>query len=543
MKKLLFIITILFIGIFAFSCGDSVSTPILLEAERLAETDPDSALSILDTLTSSHLRGSDEIMLRRLLILEAKDKKFIPHKDDSEINALLDYFIGGNNLPRIHPLVYYYAGRVNSDLNNDAKALAYYRKALDELPKCKIPSLESRIRAQRAYLYRNHKLFQHSIRELKVFLKIARQNKDTVDIINGNLDIAHVYGWKNQKDSAKYIYDSIENLVKEYGDSVIITNFYYQLGGLYYYSGEYAKADSVINAHPIKTTEITAEYINFIKNKINQQLHKPVSAEHYAVLLKNHHPGYRYSGNFGLAKIAMDNDNPEEALKYISGAYEDLQQMQRMYSENSLAEMEKIIDESELESKNLRLENENREKRLYIIICSVIVVAISLAVVLVRRRAYLAKIRNDLKVESIKNEDNRRARDLKKKIKESEARAAELKRQIDEFEAAIALENIIDEITDLISSPPAHPTEDHIRRLKKAFARTYPDFIAALDALNLTEALYTDALLTRIHIPTKCCADILGFSPQSVYSARNRFLKRIANGEKPKNWSEFIQSL
>ena len=138
MKKLLFIITILFIGIFAFSCGDSVSTPILLEAERLAETDPDSALSILDTLTSSHLRGSDEIMLRRLLILEAKDKKFIPHKDDSEINALLDYFIGGNNLPRIHPLVYYYAGRVNSDLNNDAKALAYYRKALDELPKCKM---------------------------------------------------------------------------------------------------------------------------------------------------------------------------------------------------------------------------------------------------------------------------------------------------------------------------------------------------------------------------------------------------------------------
>ena len=543
MKKLLFIITILFIGVFAFSCGDSVSTPILLEAERLAETDPDSALSILDTLTSSHLSGSDEIMLRRLLILEAKDKKFIPHKDDSEINVLLDYFIGGNNLPRIHPLVYYYAGRVNSDLNNDAKALAYYRKALDELPKCNIPSLESRIRAQRAYLYRNHKLFQHSIRELKVFLKIARQNKDTVDIINGNLDIAHVYGWKNQKDSAKYIYDSIENLVKEYGDSVIITNFYYQLGGLYYYSGEYAKADSVINAHPIKTTEITAEYINFIKNKINQQLHKPVSAEHYAVLLKNHHPGYRYSGNFGLAKIAMDNDNPEEALKYIAGAYDSMQQMQRMYSENSLAEMEKIIDESELESKNLRLENENREKRLYIIICSVIVVAISLAVVLVRRRAYLAKIRNDLKVESIKNEDNRRARDLKKKIKESEARAAELKRQIDEFEAAIALENIIDEITDLISSPPAHPTEDHIRRLKKAFARTYPDFIAALDALNLSEALYTDALLTRIHIPTKCCADILGFSPQSVYSARNRFLKRIANGEKPKNWSEFIQSL
>ena len=543
MKKLLFIITILFIGVFAFSCGDSVSTPILLEAERLAETDPDSALSILDTLTSSHLSGSDEIMLRRLLILEAKDKKLIPHKDDSEINVLLDYFIGGNNLPRIHPLVYYYAGRVNSDLNNDAKALAYYRKALDELPKCKIPSLESRIRAQRADLYQKHKLFQHSIRELKVFLKIARQNKDTVDIINGNLDIAHVYGWKNQKDSAKYIYDSIENLVKEYGDSVIITNFYYQLGGLYYYSGDYAKADSVINAHPIKTTEITAEYINFIKNKINQQLHKPVSDEHYAGLLKNQNPDYRYSGNVWLAKVAMDNDNAEEALKYIAGAYDSMQQMQRMYSENSLAEMEKIIDESELESKNLRLENENREKRLYIIICSVIVVAISLAVVLVRRRSYLAKIRHDLKVESIKNEDNRRLRDLGKKIEESEARAAELKRQIDEFEADIALENIIDEITDLIFSPPALPTEDHIRRLKKAFARTHPGFIAALDALNLTEALYTDALLTRIHVPTKCCADILGFSPQSVYSARNRFLKRIANGEKPKNWSEFIQSL
>ena len=543
MKKLLFIITILFIGVFAFSCGDSVSTPILLEAERLAETDPDSALSILDTLTSSHLSGSDEIMLRRLLILEAKDKKFIPHKDDSEINTLLDYFIGGNNLPRIHPLVYYYAGRVNSDLNNDAKALAYYRKALDELPKCKIPSLESRIRAQRAYLYQKHKLFQHSIRELKAFLKIARQNKDTVDIIDGNLHIASIYTWKHQNDSAKYIYDSIENLVKEYGDSVLTTNFYYQLGCLYYYGEEYAKADSVINAHPIKTTEITAESVNFIRNRINQKLHKPVSAEHYAVLLKNNNPGYRYSGNFWLAKIAMDNDNPEEALKYIDGAYDSMQQMQRMYSENSLAEMEKIIDESELESKNLRLENENREKRLYIIICSVIVVTISLAVVLVRRRAYLAKIRNDLKVESIKNEDNRRARDLKKKIEESEARAAELKRQIDEFEAAIALENIIDEITDLISSPPAHPTEDHIRRLKKAFARTYPDFIAALDALNLTEALYTDALLTRIHIPTKCCADILGFSPQSVYSARNRFLKRIANGEKPKNWSEFIQSL
>ena len=543
MKKLLFIITILFIGIFAFSCGDSVSTPILLEAERLAETDPDSALSILDTLTSSHLRGSDEMMLRRLLILEAKDKKFIPHKDDSEINALLDYFIGGNNLPRIHPLVYYYAGRVNSDLNNDAKALAYYRKALDELPKCKIPSLESRIRAQRADLYQKHKLFQHSIREFKAFLKIARQNKDTVDIIDGNLHIASIYTWKHQNDSAKYIYDSIENLVKEYGDSVLTTDFYYQLGCLYYYREEYAKADSVINAHPIKTTEITAKSVNFIRNRINQKLHKPVSAEHYAVLLKNNNPGYRYSGNFGLARSAMDNDNPEEALKYIAGAYEDLQQMQRMYSENSLAEMEKIIYESELESKNIRLENENRENQLYIILVSVIVVAVCLALALVIYRSYIAKIRHDLKVESIKNEDNRRVRYLGKKIEESEARAAELKRQIDEFEAAIALENIIDEITDLISSPPALPTEDHIRRLKKAFARTHPDFIAALNALNLSKALYTDALLTRINVPTKRCAEVLGATLQNVYSTRKRFLNKIAHGEKPKNWVEFIQSL
>ncbi|MDE7109863.1 MAG: hypothetical protein K2O49_07870, partial [Muribaculaceae bacterium] len=77
MRRFIPILTLGIIIIFlTFSCGDTIRTPELREAERLAELYPDSALKLLNALDSARL-NEDERMLRCLLLIETKDIQYI----------------------------------------------------------------------------------------------------------------------------------------------------------------------------------------------------------------------------------------------------------------------------------------------------------------------------------------------------------------------------------------------------------------------------------------------------------------------------------
>ena len=61
----------------------------------------------LKKINPDDLRNDDERMLHRLLLIEVKDVSYISSPDTTEINSILEYFIGQNRLRRIHPLALY----------------------------------------------------------------------------------------------------------------------------------------------------------------------------------------------------------------------------------------------------------------------------------------------------------------------------------------------------------------------------------------------------------------------------------------------------
>ena len=67
------------------SCSSSVKNPLLLCADSLMEVSPDSALSILESISSPQKLSRADRALYALLLTQARHKNYVPLDDDSLI--------------------------------------------------------------------------------------------------------------------------------------------------------------------------------------------------------------------------------------------------------------------------------------------------------------------------------------------------------------------------------------------------------------------------------------------------------------------------
>ena len=65
------------------SCSSSVKNPLLLCADSLMEVSPDSALSILESISSPQKLSRADRALYALLLTQARHKNYVPLDDDS----------------------------------------------------------------------------------------------------------------------------------------------------------------------------------------------------------------------------------------------------------------------------------------------------------------------------------------------------------------------------------------------------------------------------------------------------------------------------
>lgn len=74
------------------SCSSSVKNPLLLCADSLMEVSPDSALSILESISSPQKLSRADRALYALLLTQARHKNYVPLDDDSLIKTAVDYY-------------------------------------------------------------------------------------------------------------------------------------------------------------------------------------------------------------------------------------------------------------------------------------------------------------------------------------------------------------------------------------------------------------------------------------------------------------------
>ena len=129
-KKL---IGILFVGaiLLLAGCGGNGYTPELHTLDSIINEKPDSALRLLDSLSTEAQGWSKSQRMRHsLLTMKAQNKAYVPFTSDSLANDLVSYYDGYGS-PNDRILAHYLLGCVYRDLGEAPRAVDSYLDAVN----------------------------------------------------------------------------------------------------------------------------------------------------------------------------------------------------------------------------------------------------------------------------------------------------------------------------------------------------------------------------------------------------------------------------
>lgn len=575
-KFILWLTTIAVLSIISASCTNTnINHPELQAAKEMIDQNPDSALILLNEIKPYQLINEDQRMYRRLLIIEATDKAYLSPKDDKEITQVLNYFIGKDRLKNIHPEVYYYAGRTYSELREDDKALEFFNKALRELRLHPNIELENCIHAQLGTLYSTHGLRKHYLREFQMHLRLtdsvynkANDNNHLRERIGAHMTLAAAYRQARLVDSSLYLYSQLKPQVERLNDSVITTIYYTQLALAYLHGNDYVKADSILRLAPKAANRASLPSVESIFNlfavrrdggKVNEKTTEG--------LLSNPNLEIQYHAALTLAKLAQERKDGERLLKYAQKIFEIDEKFQKEYNENALAEMEKILDQTQLENDNLMLTLSNQKKEIWLIISIFSIVLLIAVIIIYHKHASQKQIQNKLEVEKLKNENSRHIKELEEEIADlntvyeqtrraAEEKQIELQRQIDlqndieqkrrkgeQLEAELRLAKIREVIIDKLTTPKEKVTQSDLANLRKAISLRYPGFFETLAKMKIPNDNLTDAMFIKLQLPHKLVANHFCKTASAITNSRRRLFDKYCTDMPFESWKDFIISL
>lgn len=346
MKKLLLHITSLVsivLFLFMSACNNHPQAPMLLEAEKIIEEQPDSALSILNKIENVNQLSEKDHATYCLLLTQAQDLNYITHTSDSLIKIAATYFEKNKDMHKAS-LSYYYMGRVNADLYDALKAQEYYLKALEVGEKTNDFHLLARICNNLGTLYNYQDIYDMALPIHKKALYYLEQDTklDSANISFVLRNIARTYVQTQQKDSA-IIY--FQKAIK-YSTQNNISSIALSLGNLHFDKGEYKEAEQYINkALSLATNKKTLDPIYLSKGELFRVTGQIDSAKVYLTTSSKSPYIYTKAGSFkNLAEIALKQLNWHDYLKYSkqyellrdsitnSSHFENIRMTQGMYN-------------------------------------------------------------------------------------------------------------------------------------------------------------------------------------------------------------------
>lgn len=115
------------------SCSSSVKNPLLLCADSLMEEYPDSALSVLESISSPQELPRADRALYALLLTQARYKNYITLEDDSLIKTAVEYY--GDRKKSVRAAkAHYYWGATYRDRGYTSFAVEEYLAAIRLMP-------------------------------------------------------------------------------------------------------------------------------------------------------------------------------------------------------------------------------------------------------------------------------------------------------------------------------------------------------------------------------------------------------------------------
>lgn len=339
----------IFMSVSLSSCSSpSVKNQLLLCADSLMETYPDSALSILESITYPQKMPRADRALYALLLTQARHKNYIALEDDSLIKTAVDYY-GDKKKSLRAAKAHYYWGAIYSEKGYASFAVEEYLTAIRLMPVRN--EFLAMIYDNLAECYEEDCLYNVAIENYRAAYQILKGKDEQTYPMRG---IARVFLLQNEKDSALYYYQQALDCALADQDSSLIGALYHDLAMVYSEKKDYIQADKFVSKAILLQGQ---DAINtcLSKDQIMLNLNKLDSASYF--FSKNmdeldiYGKAVCYDGMYQIAKrkgewkTATENMDAYKILYDSMQIMTDNEELNRLMDKHQLEEHKRLLSE------------------------------------------------------------------------------------------------------------------------------------------------------------------------------------------------------
>lgn len=223
------------------SCSSSVKSPLLLSADSLMEIYPDSALSILESISSPQKLPRADRALYALLLTQARHKNYIALGDDSLIKTAVEYY--GDKKKSVRAAkAHYYWGATYGEKGYTSFAVDEYLTAIRLMPVR--DEFLAMIYDNLADCYEKDELDNVAMEAYRAAYQILKGKSGQIYPMRG---IARMFLLQNRKDSALFYYQQALDCALADKDSSLIGALYHDFAMVYNEKKDYILANQYVS--------------------------------------------------------------------------------------------------------------------------------------------------------------------------------------------------------------------------------------------------------------------------------------------------------
>ena len=330
------------------SCSSSVKSPLLLSADSLMEIYPDSALSILESISSPQKLPRADRALYALLLTQARHKNYIALGDDSLIKMAVEYY--GDKKKSVRAAkAHYYWGATYLERGYTSFAVDEYLTAIRLMPVR--DEFLAMIYDNLADCYEKDDLYDIAIEAYRQAYQILEGGSQQTYPLRG---IARICLLQNKKDSALLYYQKALDYALAEQDSSLIGALYHDLAMVYNEKKDYVQADKYVSKAMIMQGD-DAVNVCLSKAQIMLNLNKLDSASYFFSKnidqLNIYGKAVCYDGMHQIAKkrgewkIATENMDAYRVLYDSMQIMNDNEELNRLMDKHQLEEHKRLLSE------------------------------------------------------------------------------------------------------------------------------------------------------------------------------------------------------
>ena len=585
MKQFFYISTLVILLIAIPACQRHTDyPPAMQQAEMLMNTRPDSALQLLESMADTIVMFTHEAQMHyHLLTIQAKDKLYITHTNDSLINRIVSFYEGYGDKDKLM-IAYYYQGSTYRDMNDAPRALKAFQQAMD----LNVPNYDLQAKAynQMGTLFMYQGLYDEVIRVNRKAIELYFLQGKHNNISYFQRDIARMYDMKNMPDSALHYYQNACQTALANDDSVRYYGIFSELGGFHLETGNTYEAKRILKQVEFSIYIRNKSHIYSTLGDLYTKLQKWDSAYYYKEkVVEVGNIDKAYSSYVELAKLESRKGKHQEANLYLQKAVELNDSIRRMTQTETIAKINSLYNYQHIEEKNNRLKLEKEKQEfwsLFFIAISVCLLAMAGIIILQQKRKkerLLAKIEEKKKQDEEKYHSSleaitgnlKKIAELEDTLKEKNTENDQLQQKLAEvqkeklkaqneaikqwnkeqklrlvlFKNSEVYQELILASKDETFNMTPHKHPGKWATIQAQIDTIYPDFTERLYKLcpSLSERELQVCYLTKLGMSPSDISRVLKQTRQAITNIRKRIMQKM-DGITPKisNFNHFIEN-